>query len=120
LQNEESNFYYKFNKKVLHNIGITIDTKDGFVQPNIKNVQQLSIIQIENELNRLEKLAKNGKLSNEDLTGQTFSLSNIGAVRIYILNIFRLIFSVSRLVEHMLYLLFFSPKSQLVHWEKLS
>jgi len=99
----------------LHNIGITIDTKDGLIQPNIKNVQQLTIIQIQNELNRLEQLAKNGKLSNEDLTGQTFSLSNIGAVRIYILNVFRLSFCVYRLVEHMLYLLFFFQKSQLVY-----
>ncbi len=99
----------------MHNIGITIDTKDGLIQPNIKNVQQLTIIQIQNELNRLEQLAKIGKLSNEDLTWQTFSLSNIGAVRIYILNVFRLSFCVYRLVEHMLYLLFFFQKSQLVY-----
>ncbi len=58
-----------------------MDTKDGLLVPNIKNVQQLSINQIANELNRLQQLGKAGKLSTDDLTGGTFSLSNIGAVR---------------------------------------
>jgi len=57
-----------------------MNTNNGLIVPNIKNVQQLSIIQIANELNRLEELAKNGKFSNEDLTGGTFSLSNIGDI----------------------------------------
>jgi 2-oxoisovalerate dehydrogenase E2 component (dihydrolipoyl transacylase) len=58
-----------------------MDTKDGLLVPNIKNVQQLSINQIANELNRLQQLGKEGKLSTDDLTGGTFSLSNIGVVR---------------------------------------
>ncbi|CAF3332934.1 unnamed protein product [Rotaria socialis] len=66
--------------KVSHNIGIAMDTKDGLLVPNIKNVQQLSIMQIANELNRLQQLGKVGKLSTTDLTGGTFSLSNIGAI----------------------------------------
>lgn len=63
-----------------HNIGIAMDTKDGLLVPNIKNVQQLSIMQIAQELQRLQQLGRAGKLSSEDLTGGTFSLSNIGAV----------------------------------------
>ena len=58
-----------------------MDTKDGLLVPNIKNVQQLTISQIASELSRLQQLGKAGKLSTDDLTGGTFSLSNIGAVR---------------------------------------
>jgi 2-oxoisovalerate dehydrogenase E2 component (dihydrolipoyl transacylase) len=58
-----------------------MDTKDGLVLPNIKHVQQLSIVQIDNELNRLRELSQNGILTTEDLTEGTFSLSNIGLVR---------------------------------------
>lgn len=67
-------------KKGSHNIGVAMDTKDGLLVPNIKNVQQLSITQIANELSRLQQLGKAGKLATNDLTGGTFSLSNIGAV----------------------------------------
>ncbi|CAF3939968.1 unnamed protein product [Adineta steineri] len=66
--------------KASHNIGFTIDAKEGSLVPNIKNVQQLSINQIENEFNRLQELAHHGKLLTEDLTNGTFSLSNIGDI----------------------------------------
>lgn len=76
-------FNINFYSKGSHNIGIAMDTKDGLLVPNVKNVQQLSIMQVANELNRLQQLGKAGKLSTDDLTGGTFSLSNIGAVNIF-------------------------------------
>jgi 2-oxoisovalerate dehydrogenase E2 component (dihydrolipoyl transacylase) len=65
-----------------HNIGVAMDTSQGLVVPNIKNVQELSLLEVAKELNRLQELGKNGTLRREDLTEGTFSLSNIGAVSV--------------------------------------
>ncbi|KAH3849776.1 hypothetical protein DPMN_092180, partial [Dreissena polymorpha] len=66
--------------KASHNIGLAMDTKDGLLVPNIKNVQALTIFEIASELNRLQVLGDAGKLGTEELTGGTFSLSNIGSI----------------------------------------
>ncbi|XP_076243967.1 dihydrolipoamide branched chain transacylase E2 [Calliopsis andreniformis] len=63
-----------------HNIGIAMDTPEGLVVPNIKNVQKLSILEIAKELNRLQELGKRAAIPLSDLTDTTFSLSNIGVV----------------------------------------
>ena len=42
--------------------------------------QNLSILDIASELERLKTLSENNKLSTDDVTGGTFSLSNVGAV----------------------------------------
>lgn len=65
---------------VNHNIGIAIDTPTGLVVPNIKNVQNLTIFEIASELIKIISLAQSNKLSHQDLTGGTFSLSNIGVI----------------------------------------
>jgi len=67
-------------RQASHNIGLAMDTRDGLLVPNIKNVQALSVFEIASELNRLQVLGDAGKLGTDDLTGGTFSLSNIGSV----------------------------------------
>ncbi|XP_045786853.1 lipoamide acyltransferase component of branched-chain alpha-keto acid dehydrogenase complex, mitochondrial [Trifolium pratense] len=63
-----------------HNIGIAMATPHGLVVPNIKNVQNLSILEITKELARLQQLASDNKLSSEDICAGTITLSNIGAI----------------------------------------
>jgi 2-oxoisovalerate dehydrogenase E2 component (dihydrolipoyl transacylase) len=66
--------------KASHNIGIAMDSPNGLLVPNIKNVQNLSILEIAKELNRLQQLGLQGKLGPNDLKGGTFTLSNIGTI----------------------------------------
>ena len=63
-----------------HNIGVAMDTQQGLIVPNVKNVQNKSVFDIAVDLNRLHQLGLDGKLSPDDLTGGTFTLSNIGSV----------------------------------------
>lgn len=63
-----------------HNIGIAMDAPQGLLVPNIKNVSSRSILEVGAECNRLQELAKHGKLSATDLTGGTITVSNIGSI----------------------------------------
>ncbi|KAJ3018830.1 UNVERIFIED_CONTAM: hypothetical protein HDU68_010968 [Siphonaria sp. JEL0065] len=62
-----------------HNIGVAMDTPFGLIVPNVKNIQQKSILDIAVELDRLKEAGKKG-LSSADLNGGTITLSNIGTI----------------------------------------
>tara|TARA_R110002003_G_scaffold106_12_gene8796 strand:+ start:2023 stop:3225 length:1203 start_codon:yes stop_codon:yes gene_type:complete len=66
--------------KASHNIGVAVDSPSGLLVPVIKNVQDHSIASLAREINRLATLARNGKLTSADLTGATFTVSNIGSI----------------------------------------
>lgn len=66
--------------KSSHNVGFAMDTKLGLVVPNIKNCESKSIIDICREMNRLQSLGSEGKLTPEDITGTTITLSNVGNI----------------------------------------
>jgi 2-oxoglutarate dehydrogenase E2 component (dihydrolipoamide succinyltransferase) len=59
-------------------IGIAVGSPRGLVVPIIRNADQLSIADIEKKIAEFGVKAKDGKLSIEDLTGGTFSISNGG------------------------------------------
>ena len=63
-----------------HNIGIAMDTPKGLLVPVIKSVQNKSVASIALELNQLQLIAAQGKLSEIHLSDVTFTLSNIGSI----------------------------------------
>lgn len=63
-----------------HNIGMAVDSKIGLLVPNIKGVQNLSLLEVAQEANRLVDMAREGKLAGADLKGGTISISNIGVL----------------------------------------
>ena len=63
-----------------HNIGIAMDTPNGLLVPNVKNIGSRSIHDIASETIRLQSLGKEGKLSTKDLSGGTITVSNIGSI----------------------------------------
>ncbi|XP_027234584.1 lipoamide acyltransferase component of branched-chain alpha-keto acid dehydrogenase complex, mitochondrial [Penaeus vannamei] len=66
--------------KASHNIGVAMDTSDGLVVPNVKGVQGLTLLEVAAELNRLQELGSRGSLKTQDITGGTFTISNIGTI----------------------------------------
>ena len=62
------------------NIGIAVDTSYGLIVPNIKDVNNLGIIGIAEEIIRLAELAKVRKLTAGELQGGSFSVSSLGGI----------------------------------------
>jgi 2-oxoisovalerate dehydrogenase E2 component (dihydrolipoyl transacylase) len=63
-----------------HNVSVAMDSPRGLVVPNIKNVDQMSIVEIQKALIELHGRARNGRLSPDDIKNGTISFSNIGVI----------------------------------------
>ena len=59
-------------------IGIAVGSPRGLVVPILRNADQMSFADIEKKISEYGKKAGEGKLSLDDLTGGTFSISNGG------------------------------------------
>ncbi|MGL5632929.1 MAG: 2-oxoglutarate dehydrogenase complex dihydrolipoyllysine-residue succinyltransferase, partial [Azovibrio sp.] len=59
-------------------IGIAVGSPRGLVVPILRNASEMSIADIEKQIAEFGQKAKDGKLSIEELTGGTFSISNGG------------------------------------------
>ncbi|MEI7984739.1 MAG: dihydrolipoamide acetyltransferase family protein [Armatimonadota bacterium] len=60
------------------NIGIAVALEDGLTVPVVKNVDQKPLRQINAEVRDLASRAKGNKLSMDELSGSSFSISNMG------------------------------------------
>jgi 2-oxoglutarate dehydrogenase E2 component (dihydrolipoamide succinyltransferase) len=59
-------------------IGIAVGSPRGLVVPILRDADQMSLAQIEKKIAEFGQKAKEGKISLDDLTGGTFSISNGG------------------------------------------
>ncbi|EUB97481.1 2-oxoglutarate dehydrogenase, E2 subunit, dihydrolipoamide succinyltransferase [Rhizobium sp. CF080] len=59
-------------------VGVAVGTDKGLVVPVVRNADQMSIAEIEKDIGRLGKLARDGALSMADMQGGTFTISNGG------------------------------------------
>ncbi|QDS34240.1 dihydrolipoamide acetyltransferase family protein [Brevibacillus brevis] len=66
--------------KRFYNIGIAADTPEGLIVPVIKDANHKSIFQLAEEIDQLARLAREGKLTMEHITGGTFTISNVGPI----------------------------------------
>jgi 2-oxoisovalerate dehydrogenase E2 component (dihydrolipoyl transacylase) len=60
------------------NLGIAAATPRGLVVPNIKEAQDLSLVELAGELNQLTATARDGKTQPAEMSGGTFTITNVG------------------------------------------
>jgi len=61
-----------------YDIGIAVGSPRGLVVPILRNCDQMTLADIEKQITEYGKRAQDGKLTIEELTGGTFSISNGG------------------------------------------
>ena len=59
-------------------IGIAVSSPKGLMVPVVRNAESMSIVEIEKEIKRLAIKARDGKITPEEMTGGTFTITNGG------------------------------------------
>ena len=65
-------------RKDFVNLGVAIALDDGLLVPVIKNADRLTLSEISRVVKELAENARNGKLHPDDMTGASFTVSNLG------------------------------------------
>ncbi|MEX2670827.1 MAG: dihydrolipoamide acetyltransferase family protein [Phycisphaeraceae bacterium] len=66
--------------KNFYNIGVAVDTPRGLVVPVIRDADEKSVFEIARELTEISGKARDGKLTLEDMSGGTFTITNLGSI----------------------------------------
>lgn len=66
--------------KRYYHIGCAVDTPNGLLVPVVKNVDQKSIVQIAADLADLAARAREKKLKPDEMSGATFTITNLGGI----------------------------------------
>ncbi|OLO04014.1 dihydrolipoyllysine-residue acetyltransferase [Salinicola socius] len=61
-------------------IGVAVDTPDGLMVPVIRDADRKSLIDLAKESVELAKKAQNKKLSREEMSGASFTISSLGSI----------------------------------------
>lgn len=73
---------YKIILRKNINLGVAVSLPSGsLIVPVIKNADNLSLLGITKEMNRLAEAARNNKLSPDEIQGGTFTISNFGSFK---------------------------------------
>jgi pyruvate dehydrogenase E2 component (dihydrolipoamide acetyltransferase) len=62
------------------NIGVAVDTDRGLLVPVIRDVDKKNIVELAAELTQLSKKARDKKLTPEEMSGGTFTITNLGGI----------------------------------------
>lgn len=62
------------------NVGIAVDTENGLLVPVIRNADRKNLIQLSVEINQLAEKAKARKLTLDEMSGGSMSISNLGGI----------------------------------------
>ena len=62
------------------NIGVAVDTDRGLLVPVIREVDKKNIVELAAELTQLSKKARDKKLTPEEMTGGSFTITNLGGI----------------------------------------
>ncbi|HEX7066231.1 MAG TPA: dihydrolipoamide acetyltransferase family protein, partial [Bacillales bacterium] len=65
--------------KHYYNIGIATDTEQGLMVPVVKDADRKSMYKIANEVTDLSGKARDGKLSNDEMSGGSCTITNVGS-----------------------------------------
>jgi pyruvate dehydrogenase E2 component (dihydrolipoamide acetyltransferase) len=60
------------------NVGVAVDTENGLIVPVIHNADKKGLVEIRDELGSKVQAVKTGKTNLEDITGGTFTVTNLG------------------------------------------
>jgi pyruvate dehydrogenase E2 component (dihydrolipoamide acetyltransferase) len=60
------------------NLGIAAATPRGLVVPNVKDAERLSLLDLAGALNNLVEVARSGKTQPAEMSGGTFTITNVG------------------------------------------
>lgn len=76
IDSEKAEILYK----EFYNIGIAVDTERGLMVPVIRGADQKNMVEIAEDLGGIATKAREGRISLDDLSGGTFTITNLGGI----------------------------------------